>query len=270
MSRACLRWLPAFVERSVARARLRRHLRAEYSGTWRAALESLSFVLDLTVPQVRTLVHLAQQFEKRTHWKGSGDWRPDKLARATISLEACRLVLHLGLERYSRVRGVTVVPSPWSAGAGEKVRAGEAGQSLVKIAWDVARWSAVHPADGYSVVYHEFAHVLDNQDGLFDGVPLLRDRRERPAWLRRFRSGLDELRRILRRRQPSALREYGGTDPTEFFAVCTESFFERPRALRRRHPRLYCALARFYHQDPAGRGQRRARRAWKAASSAAR
>jgi Mlc titration factor MtfA (ptsG expression regulator) len=249
---------------------MRRHLRTTYAGTWLAALESLRFVLDLTVAQVRTLVLLAQEFEKRNQWKGSGDWHPDKLARASISLEACRLVLHLGLGRYARVRTVIVHPTTWpgTTERGPAMLAGWADHESVKIAWDMAKWSATRPSDGYSIVYHEFAHVLDYQDGLLDGMPPLRDRRHHPGWLRRFQHGLDELRGRLRRRQPSVLRDYGGTDPTEFFAVCTESFFERPAALRRHHPRLYSALARFYHQDPAGRGQRRARRVWKEASSA--
>ena len=211
-------------------------------------------------------MHLAQKFEKGVHWKGSDDWHPDKRARATISLEACRLVLHLGLERFARVHTVTVVPSSWSEAEG--LIAGWAFADSVKIAWDMARFSVRRPSDGYNVVYHEFAHVLDFQDGTSDGMPRLRERRDRSGWLRRFADGLREVRRVLRRREPSALRDYGGTDPAEFFAVCTESFFERPRALRAQQPKLYVALARFYHQDPAGGGQRRARRAWKEATGA--
>ena len=47
------------------------------------------------------------------------------------------------------------------------------------------------------------------------------------------------------------LDEYGATDPAEFFAVATESFFETPGELRRAYPRLYEELKRFYQQDPA-------------------
>ena len=46
---------------------------------------------------------------------------------------------------------------------------------------------------------------------------------------------------------------YGATSPAEFFAVITEMFFEKPRALKRRHPELYAELAGFYRQDPAAR-----------------
>jgi MtfA peptidase len=32
--------------------------------------------------------------------------------------------------------------------------------------------------------------------------------------------------------------------------VITEAFFERPRALRKKHPELFEQLQRFYRQDP--------------------
>jgi hypothetical protein len=48
-----------------------------------------------------------------------------------------------------------------------------------------------------------------------------------------------------------ALDGYGTTNPAEFFAVATESFFERPVQMREKHPELYGELRRFYRQDPA-------------------
>jgi Mlc titration factor MtfA (ptsG expression regulator) len=47
------------------------------------------------------------------------------------------------------------------------------------------------------------------------------------------------------------LREYAATNPTEFFAVATEHFFERPQELRDAHPSVYAELKAFYRQDPA-------------------
>jgi Mlc titration factor MtfA (ptsG expression regulator) len=51
--------------------------------------------------------------------------------------------------------------------------------------------------------------------------------------------------------RPTVLDDYGTTDPAEFFAVVTECFFEKPRALEKRHPELYAELKSFYRQDPA-------------------
>ena len=52
--------------------------------------------------------------------------------------------------------------------------------------------------------------------------------------------------------EKTAIDEYGATNPAEFFAVATESFFERPRDLQQRHPALYEELKRFYQQNPVG------------------
>ena len=49
----------------------------------------------------------------------------------------------------------------------------------------------------------------------------------------------------------TVLDTYGATNPAEFFAVATEAFFERPHALRARHPELYGALGQYFRQDPA-------------------
>jgi len=38
---------------------------------------------------------------------------------------------------------------------------------------------------------------------------------------------------------------YGATNPTEFFAVISEYFFERPGLLKANHPELYEMLERY-------------------------
>ncbi len=40
----------------------------------------------------------------------------------------------------------------------------------------------------------------------------------------------------------SDIRSYGGTSQTEFFAVASEYFFERPKLMKRKHPELYRML----------------------------
>ncbi len=56
---------------------------------------------------------------------------------------------------------------------------------------------------------------------------------------------------IARGRRVKALDEYGAEDEAEFFAVATESFFERGAYLREHHPDLYQVLSEYYNQDPA-------------------
>ena len=50
--------------------------------------------------------------------------------------------------------------------------------------------------------------------------------------------------------QGSLLDEYGATNPAEFFAVATETFFERPQEMQERHQELYQELANYYQVDP--------------------
>lgn len=48
----------------------------------------------------------------------------------------------------------------------------------------------------------------------------------------------------------SIFREYGSTNPHEFFAVAVENFFERPEAFKSYNPHLYKALCQLLKQDP--------------------
>ena len=118
-------------------------------------------------------------------------------------------------------------------------------------------WAAVErdlrQRDGQNVLLHELAHKLDAVDGLFDGTPELDGASQRAEWVRVCTA---EHRR-LRREGPGdgPLRAYAGESPSEFFAVATEVFFERPVALPRRAPELYEVFRRYYGQDPAARAR---------------
>ena len=65
-----------------------------------------------------------------------------------------------------------------------------------------------------------------------------------------MRPEFDALREAEETGTPSVLDTYGATNPPEFFAVATEAFFERPRALRAKNRQLYDQLAAFFRQNP--------------------
>jgi hypothetical protein len=48
----------------------------------------------------------------------------------------------------------------------------------------------------------------------------------------------------------SVLDYYGATNPAEFFAVATETYFEKTRQLAQFHPRLFEQLRAYYQVDP--------------------
>lgn len=134
----------------------------------------------------------------------------------------------------------------------EQVNLGESWDlgSLI-LSWEEVDVDLDEPFDGHNVVLHEFAHQLDQADGTADGVPSLGSRDAYAAWSTVFQSAWDRQQRDLVRGRKPLLDPYGAEGPAEFFAVATEAFFERSRALRRGEPELYACLVDFYGVDPA-------------------
>ncbi len=97
--------------------------------------------------------------------------------------------------------------------------------------------------DASNVCIHEWAHVLDLDDGFADGVPVLVD--DEAKWDEIL---AEELERV--RRGRSALRQYAGTNRAELFACAAEAFFERPKPLKKKHAELYGLLVEAFRYDP--------------------
>ena len=213
---------------------------------------------------------LAARFLATRRFEGAGGRAPDADVCARIAVEACLVIAARpeGLDAYARARTVIVHPSGflveqrWTDEDGveherEAELAGEAwdGGPVVLAADDVESSEA-----GFSVVVHEFAHVLDAANGALNGFPDVTDPALRAAWPDTLGAAYRALAEAAARDEPAVLDEYALEDPAEFFAVATETFFTDPVPLRRRWPDLYAALAGFYRQDPAGHGCRHAGR----------
>lgn len=129
--------------------------------------------------------------------------------------------------------------------------AGQAGHGRgpILLDWRTVERDIARPDRGVNVVYHEFAHKLDQLDGVFDGRPPLGSDRARAEWTQTFGTNF---RRLVRRGRDPVIRSYAATNEVEFFAVTSELFFTVPERLRDAHPRVYDRLADFYAQDPAG------------------
>lgn len=116
----------------------------------------------------------------------------------------------------------------------------------------VLSWASVvsdsrHPTRRRAVVLHEFAHQLDMLDGVVDGTPPLDD----PVARQRFIEVCTTEFARVGDGDDAVLRDYAATNPGEFFAVATETFFTDPVALHDHHPHLYDVLRAYYQQDPA-------------------
>jgi len=130
---------------------------------------------------------------------------------------------------------------------GKGIRAGQATvNSPLIITQESLAEGFLYPDDGSNVVYHEFAHYFDFEDGRADGIPLAR---LEPGTVNAFREAIQtEWQKVSQGR--SCLPPYAGVNEAELFAVATEVFFENPAPLLRESPQLYAVLASFYNLDP--------------------
>lgn len=247
------------------RERRRRRLRqAPFPPAWRAIVER-NFALFRRLPpadQEELLGHM-QVFLAEKKFEGCGGLEITDEIRVTIAAQACLLLLHREPHYYPRLVSILVYPHAYVAKTTERlpggvVLTGESGRlgeswvdDVVVLAWDAVRSGASDANDGHNVVLHEFAHQLDQEDGSASGAPILERRSQYVAWARILGKEFTSLRQQLARGAATDIDPYGATNPAEFFAVVTEAFFERPHALRKKHPELYEELAQFYRQDPA-------------------
>lgn len=171
--------------------------------------------------------------------------------RVVVSATAVQLVVHLDLSYYDRLTEVIVYPGAFRLPDRTGVVLGEAKNwGTVILSWQSVLNGLNNPRDGHDTAAHEFAHVLDRADGAFDGTPRLREYSHYRAWasvMGEHFQGLREGRRVERK----VMDDYGALNEAEFFAVATESFFEKPREMKTRTPELYEEMRRFYGWDPA-------------------
>lgn len=247
-------------------ARRRERLRAQpVPPPWPAILARNVPIVGKLPPKDRAeLLGHMQVFLAEKNFEGCGGLELTDEICVTIAAQACLLLLHRQTDYYSKLTSILVYPSGYTV-PGDHYVGGEfweeGGQDLLGhtephmrslvLAWDVAKQGGLDPADGENLILHEFAHQLDFEDAGTDGAPALSTRSEYLAWAQVMKKEFEALRAAADADAPTLLDLYGATNPAEFFAIVTEAFFERPRALRERHPELYAALGRFFRQDPA-------------------
>ncbi|KUJ79222.1 hypothetical protein AWR36_015415 [Microbulbifer flavimaris] len=187
--------------------------------------------------------------------------------RVSIAAFAGLLLLRREHRGYPDLRTVLVYPETYVARethfegyvetTHDSAREGEAHYlGPVVISWSDLQHDMRHPENGRNVALHEFAHKLDEEDGVFDGRPVFTGKGEGRNWaavlskeyrrLQEVSAGLAHTEEV-----PTVLDLYGAISPAEFFAVATEAFFVTPHALRRHHADLYGEFQSFYRLDPA-------------------
>ena len=213
----------------------------------------------------RRLKDLIKVFIAEKHFEGCGGLEITDEIKVTIAAQACILLLNLHHNYYDRLVSIVVYPDSFVfeqdeadvAGTVSSTRNAALGLSstmgAVVLSWADTLEGARNPADGCNVVFHEFAHQLDQLDGAMDGAPPLGSGVTYREWARVLSKEFLRLHAALEADAPSLIRDYGATKPAEFFAVVTELFFEKPVELCREYPELYEEFRLYFGQDPAAR-----------------
>lgn len=218
-----------------------------YQGSERQTLQDLSFRL------------LAQ----KRFVSGSGFAFTDTMC-LKIAAMACVPILHLGLDWYRHFQTIviyegTFVPNrPYQSSDGV-VHSG--GLALSGEAWYrgpvILSWQAISnigsnadAIDANNVVIHELAHKLDMLRDGANGAPPMHPDMSSGEWHDIFTAAWDRLQSDLHHLKALPINDYGLTSPAEFFAVCSETFFETPKELKQKLPEVYRLLCQFYRQRP--------------------
>lgn len=242
---------------------------------WKRTLVRYPFLRRQDDPGAAELRRLTSLFLDAKEFTAAGGLRLTDAMVVAIAAQAVLPVLRLpaGLRAYDGFVGIVVHPgvvrvqrevedADGVVHAYEEILSGEAAPGgPVMLSWTDVRAAGSAPGQSaYSVVIHEFAHVLDMAGGSADGQPPLP--RELPAaeWQATLAAAFNvHCRRCLVADQPAAalnlpapiIDAYGSTSMAEFFAVACEAFFVEPAAMKKEQVALYDMLVRYYGQDPA-------------------
>jgi len=181
--------------------------------------------------------------------------------KVIIAFYACLMRLGFDLGEKDHVSTVIVYPKHFivnethsSGGINHKetsILEGQSANGTVVISWQDIKDNIVQQHKD-NVIIHEFAHELDFEDGLADGTPMLEGSNYR-RWSEVFSNAFDTLREQTDKGESSGrsilLGTYALTNEAEFFAVCSERFFETPQAFKVYFPNIYQELKDFYRLD---------------------
>ena len=180
--------------------------------------------------------------------------------RLSIAAQACLLIVNSDAW-YDHLTTILIYPGAFKSRQArrngyvvterETVRIGESwSRGPVVLSWPHTRQGALDDHDGHNVVFHEFAHQLDDLSGHTDGIPDLTGGQRVADWAAAFAPAYAAHVRQVQAGHRTALDAYGAEGPEEFFAVAVEAFFETPARQKQHDPAVYDQMARFFRLDP--------------------
>jgi Mlc titration factor MtfA (ptsG expression regulator) len=233
-----------------------------FPAEWLSIIEyALPLYPSLSAQEQKKLQQLMLLFIARKRFYGCNGLTITDEIRVTIAAQACLLLINHGWSIYPKLQSILVYPTAFRvereqqqadgtvASAGHNLLGESWSNGRVILSWDDVEHGATDFTDGQNVVLHEFAHQLDAESGSTNGAPALRHNTYK-SWATVFSDNFEDLRARSLRHQKTVIDEYGTTNPAEFFAVATETFFEQPHQLYKRRPELYEEMSQYYRVDP--------------------
>ncbi|MDP5145978.1 zinc-dependent peptidase [Shewanella sp. ULN5] len=253
----------------IASARLRRERHRHqvclqaFPKTWRSILRK-RFPYYQSMPtdlQLQLKKHIQIFIDEKQFVGCDGLTITDEI-KVTVAAQACLLLLNRKIDYFPNLKQILIYPHAFIveqqkidfAGVASHHRSvllGESwGNGKVILSWQNTLHGAAEPFDGQNVVIHEFAHQLDQENGPANGAPTLRQIKDYADWSSTLGKEFKQLQYCASQQIPSLFNYYGATNPAEFFAVISETFFEKPNAFSQQHPELYGELSQFYQLNP--------------------
>jgi MtfA peptidase len=141
---------------------------------------------------------------------------------------------------------ILIYPKPFFIEQIDKVlNGGVTPEGYMAISWHDLDQGFRQPHDGYNLGLHEVAHAFK-----INAQHHLTEKDFFSFYIKRWLQITDYEYQRIRNGLPSALREYAGTNPHEFFAVCIEHFFEVPQSFHKELPDIYNHLCVLLNQNP--------------------
>lgn len=229
---------------------------------WQLTLARYPFLARRNASDLAALRAMATLFLAEKEFAGAHGLEVSDAMAVAIAAQACLPALRLGLATLDGFVGIVVQPDVVVArrtiedddGVVHQYDEELAGEAMeggpVMLAWRDVEDAGDTAADGYNVVVHEFAHVIDMRLGLTAGAEDADPTSERGAWLAALNDAYEDFADAVDAGEETWLDPYGAEAIGEFFAVASEALFVSPEALRDDDAALYALLAAAYRQDP--------------------
>ncbi|WP_408962533.1 M90 family metallopeptidase [Pseudanabaena mucicola] len=235
----------------------------KFPNHWLHIIESnVPIYQNLTTEQQRELRGHVQVFLKEKQLIGCLGLQITEEIRVTIAAMACLLLFCDRKTYFPNLKSILVYPHAYIVNETvmndryivEERRVARLGESWSKdqliLSWEQVKQDSLNWEDGHNVVLHEFAHQLDQEDGEAEGVPILPRSLDYAVWSKVMTAEFLQFCDRIAKGNRTVMDSYGATNPAEFFAVATETFFEKPHQLNQKHQDLYELLQRYYRLDP--------------------